>query len=300
MTASVKPLPVKRVPPSALLETITPAEAEAILKTKQKNRPITPSRVIEYAVAIDQGDWVVNGEAIKIDKDGHLIDGQHRLEACALAGKPLTTYVIRGITDARAFATIDVGKPRTHGDIFALTGFSSPHEASSAAMVVYGYRNGMLGTKGFRQFKVDAARRLAKGTKYSNVGSPKIVPKEELVAFAANIRDGLNEAVTTVHRHKVAKLMSRSIAAALYFLFCEKNKADAETFFEQLGSGVGLAPPNPIYYLREKLISNATQTARLPKFVVMLMVVKTWNNIREGRSARATRIMENETFPKIK
>src|SRR4051812_39659069 len=91
---------------------IAPKLASEWLRTMVANRPLSQIKAVEYGLAMERGDWVLNGETIKFNDKGNLIDGQHRLQACVLAGKPFQTYVVRGIADDRAFATIDTGKLR--------------------------------------------------------------------------------------------------------------------------------------------------------------------------------------------
>lgn len=118
MTAKAKFL---REKVSADVETITPAVAKAMLKHNVGNRPVDKERVAMLAADIVAGNWHENGESIKFDKNGNLVDGQHRLMACILAGIPIKSIVIRGVEDARG---IDCGKKRTFGD-FAKMGFST-------------------------------------------------------------------------------------------------------------------------------------------------------------------------------
>lgn len=45
-----------------ILETIIPATAKKWLETMVNNRALSQSKHIEYAIAMDEGRWVVNGE----------------------------------------------------------------------------------------------------------------------------------------------------------------------------------------------------------------------------------------------
>ena len=79
-------------------KTITPAVAEAMLKTSEAlgaiNRKLNNRHVELYANEIRSNRWKLNGDAIRLDADGRILDGQHRLHACVLAGIPFQTIVI--------------------------------------------------------------------------------------------------------------------------------------------------------------------------------------------------------------
>ena len=66
--------------------TITPEYAKELLDYNKKNRSLSKATVDRYAEDMRKDNWQQNGEAIKIDWDGNLIDGQHRLAACVKSG----------------------------------------------------------------------------------------------------------------------------------------------------------------------------------------------------------------------
>jgi len=57
---------------------ITPEIAAAMLETNTMNRPLSMPHVRKLSDALLRGEWVVNGDAIRISSNGFLIDGQHR------------------------------------------------------------------------------------------------------------------------------------------------------------------------------------------------------------------------------
>ena len=56
-------------------------DAERILSNNSANRKINKRHVAELVDAMDNGKWMLNGDTIVIDADGHLKSGQHRLTA---------------------------------------------------------------------------------------------------------------------------------------------------------------------------------------------------------------------------
>lgn len=124
--------------PTFGIETVTPKLASAWLKLNRQNRPLARGTVRNYADEIRAGHWMLNGEAIKFDWNGHLVDGQHRLGAIVMAEMPIATLVIRGL-DPEAFKTIDTGKVRSSADVLALRGIKYAGELATAYRLLYRY-----------------------------------------------------------------------------------------------------------------------------------------------------------------
>jgi hypothetical protein len=74
--------------PVVAIETITPKQAQVILAHNDRNRSLASSRVTVYSGAMLAGEWRMNGETIKFNGDGTLLDGQHRLAAVVRSGQP--------------------------------------------------------------------------------------------------------------------------------------------------------------------------------------------------------------------
>ena len=95
------------------IEYVTPEIAKEWMKHNiHKNRELRKDRVESYEYDLLFGHWSMNGESIKFDCEGNMIDGQHRLQACINTGIGFTTVVVRGVDD-NAFRTVDVGMVRT-------------------------------------------------------------------------------------------------------------------------------------------------------------------------------------------
>lgn len=295
--------------PRSAFESITPKMAEDWLKTMVNNRPPSDSLVYELATSIQDGRWVLNGETIKFNSEGHLFDGQHRLLACMIAGKPFQSYVVRGIEDPRAFSTVDVGKLRTHGDIFAMTGFSDYTIASGIAVFLYNYKNNLLTLRGPKHARLVRNTAMAKALREKlgkNEGARyrSDIDKETLIKFAEPIKDQIVASIRIIKHQKARKLLPVTLLASCHFLFAEKNKFEADQFVDHLTEGVGLMVTDPVYLLRERLISNQALRARtghkLNRWTQSALVIKAWNKRRAKEKVHNLRIQEDEEFPKVK
>ncbi|WP_460985736.1 ParB N-terminal domain-containing protein, partial [Staphylococcus aureus] len=71
------------------------------------------------------GDWKNAGDTIRFDKDGSLIDGQHRLLACVNTNLAQNFLIVYGL-DSEVFDVIDNGKGRTNADVLGMKHYKDP------------------------------------------------------------------------------------------------------------------------------------------------------------------------------
>ncbi len=103
---------------------INPAQALLLLQNsvKSMNRPVSKAHIARLVQTIRSNEWVVNGETIVLDEKGKLLDGQHRLTSCILAGMPILTVIVAGVP-ASTWDSIDQGSKRTGGHVLAAMGY---------------------------------------------------------------------------------------------------------------------------------------------------------------------------------
>ena len=108
---------------NAKVTTITPEMAKSFLEKNEANRPLSARKVEAYADTMTRGGWQTNGEAIKFNRSGKLVDGQHRLNAIIKANIPVEMMLIEGVgEDVTVF---DRGKNRSIKDIMFFEGYPS-------------------------------------------------------------------------------------------------------------------------------------------------------------------------------
>ena len=102
------------------LKTITPEWAQFVLDTSNTdNRKLRRHWVNILADAINRGEWQITHQGIAFDKNGILLDGQHRLSAIVKSGKSVSLYVMTGL-QPEAFKAIDAHAKRTMSDLTKL------------------------------------------------------------------------------------------------------------------------------------------------------------------------------------
>ena len=143
---------VKTMAPDGLtteIVSVTPEIAKTWLATNARNRVVRKGMVRRYARDMAEGRWCLTHQGIAFDRDGNLIDGQHRLKAVVLSGATIKMAVVRGC-DPESFVVLDSGGVRTSGDRLGLAGVSSAKQVGAIA------RNALL--FGFKEPSVTPAR----------------------------------------------------------------------------------------------------------------------------------------------
>ena len=120
---------------------VTVEAAVKWLEGNTHNRPIRDGRVSQYAGDIKAGHWRFTHQGICFDRNGTLIDGQHRLYAVLEANRPARMAVWVGM-DPATHAFIDEGLSRSVVDVLRLSGNGniSPYKAAAARRMVIGVR----------------------------------------------------------------------------------------------------------------------------------------------------------------
>lgn len=253
---------------------VTPEMAEEWLEQNlDHNRAVRQSKVEEYARDMAEGCWAVNGDAIRFNGDGTLIDGQHRLWACIEAGVSFRTVVIRGVP-TEAYATIDRGRKRSVADVLSARGVSRYTKVHTICRTLWMWQHGYL----------DRDR-------------PRPTDREVLATFD----DHPDTERWAIWATRLRKVISRpTLGAALVYIFKEvSTEADAQEFAESLHAGAGLTRDDPLLLLRDRLVRDKDAKESLKRRDWMALFIKTWNYRREGRTVKILKWAENESFPEI-
>jgi len=270
-----------RVPAPIRIRTLlSPAMARHWLETTNlNNRPLSETHWMKLWLDIAEGRWRYNGEPISFGTNGALLNGQHRLWACAEGEVPIDTDVIFGL-DPEAMSTIDIGKVRTAANIAQLEGIQNAVVACAAAHLILLHENGgvqQLGNKAAEPSKTKVNERVRRDQRIS-----------EVAGRAAGMGRGL---------------ASPRVMACCYYLFSAQNPKLAEHFFDRLASGAGLTQHDPIYLLRERLRTNSAGKAKLPLLEIIALFFKAWIACRNGRPVKCLRWNNSganpERFPEI-
>lgn len=261
------------------IEVITPRIAAEMLRRNTRNRNVRPQYVRQLADSLLRGEWATNGDAIRFDTEGVLLDGQHRLHAVVLSGVEMSTIVIRDLPPD-VMKTIDINRSRTAGDYLRLEGVQSPNSIAACAKLIIQWDRDRL----------NACRQVNS----SGITTTQIANLIEKIGVEV-----LLEAVRTASRVREQLPMPPASIALTWFLTSQIDRADAEEFFARLADGQGLLENNPIYLLRRAVYNRALKGGRrrwTPAEAVG-MTLKTWNLARKGETRTVLSWKPDEAMP---
>ena len=243
---------------------VTPLIANQWLETQEGNRPVKQTVVERYAMSMRDGEWAETGETIKFDIHEHLIDGQHRLFAVMEAELIIPFEVVWGLpTSARD--RMDTGSIRSGSDVLGMHGVSYPRAVFPALGILKSYLAGQLPS-------------------IYHSGRNRISNAEAYDMFLQH--PGIEHSATvTANINMLRRLMPRSYAAFLHYIFSNISAEANDTFWTKLVSGADLGHDDAVLHLRERLIANkvAVGRAKMDITTFLALSIKAWNGYRRGK-----------------
>lgn len=242
----------------AFFDKIGPAAAEEILETYKVDYRKLRQRYAEgLSRDMENEHWNFDGSPIRIDADGNLFDGQHRLTAVIMSKQPQHFLVITGLP-VRAYDTTDTGLARTYGDTLRRRGFLNVTQRVALIKLIHRWEQG---------WSLNDTRRLT---------------NSEMDELGDKYIDQINRAVSMAMStsHKVD--MPGALVCLSWFVLSQIDNELAYTFMIGLAEGENLFSGNPIYTLRERLRLDREVTYTRNEY--MHFVFSAWNHLRDGSS----------------
>lgn len=259
--------------------TVTPEMAAEWLARNVNNRPLSQRVVGRYVRDMKEGRWELNGETVKFNRKGDLLDGQHRLAACIQAEVSFETLVVYGLPE-ESFATVDTGQMRGGKHVLAIEGEKNAALLAATLGHVYRWERGYLDHQGHR--------------------NPEANPTNQDLLDTLERHPDVRRSVEVGQRAAVARSFTPSVAACLHYAFSQKDPLLADAFMEGLETGADLPSDSPILVLRERLFREAQGVKVLPNRMGMAFAIKAWNAFRSGRTIeRLIWVPGKEPFPTI-
>jgi len=244
------------------IEQITPAIAREMLDLNHRNRSLSQPTVVRIAELIKRGEWMEDStDAIGLDTDGGVVNGQHRLQAVVLADQPIRALVLRDV-DPSVIKVIDQGRGRNLQQFLAMDGrYDNPTALAQALDWVYRIRYGF-------------ERILPQEDK------PTVPQLLDLLDQHPNVQHSIPIAVSVWQPLKLHKGM----VAAYHYAFATLAPEIADEFFDQLANGEFLERGDPVHTLRERLVENTSKPKerQAKNFELAAWIVKAWTAKQEG------------------
>lgn len=241
---------------------VEPDQAQKWLECNVANRTLRPSRVKEYASAMQEGRWLYTADPIRFDLDGKLIDGQHRLMAVVKSGCTVEMHVVRGLAP-EAQDAVDTGVIRTAADALKVRGFKHGSQLAATIPIV----NWLLKGGGF-------------AASYSR----------DDVVYWTGVHEGLDAIVESAYRDRHLLPCQLAPYAAAYYAGRVRaaDQAAADEFFvEQLVNTIGLTSGSPALATRRYLLGlreDKRPNNKAAKASTVLALMEGYQHFRAGRS----------------
>lgn len=264
---------------------LTPELAEDMLGRNPHNRKFSNANYYLVKRAVENGEWMVNGEAIKVSVNGYILDGQHRCRAVAETGVTIQTFLVEGLPDETQ-DTMDTGKSRSLSDVLTIRG-----EVNTIGLAAQIKKHLLAQRYGFA------------AAFSSSTGRMPLTNHECIVWMDEN--PWVRQYVIPGKQMALATPLGGSIAGFLMHTFDTCDAEDSAHFWARLLDGVNLAEDNPIYALRRAFqsVENNTKGERNQRYLGAL-TIKAWNFYRAGEPAKQIRFRVGganpEQFPEPK
>ena len=249
--------------------------AKLMLERNYMNRAIQRKKVEEYKSDMNKMDWHLNGETIKFDQNGNLIDGQKRLTAFIESNlETIQLMFVTGLDRDVVFTKIDIGQPRTAANAFEFIGVQNSTLVSSMIKNIVAFGKGNYGDRG---------------------GTNRIMTREDMINFYRNDHENIQRlaSISSTLYKKSGCLILPGPMAALVYLFTQKSEKQAIDFFEKFASGDNLPKHSPILILREKIIRSKNSTReRLTQSELIKLIIISWNKYRANETCKVLKIPE--------
>lgn len=269
---------------------VSPEHCVILLATMIHNRKITKANILKFINAINNGEWRLCGR-FEVDKNGNMMNGQHRALAAIITGKNILMDLRFGL-DPEAGYFIDDGKTRTPGDVVDMANICSYEGRKVAAIVKY----------------LDLYLRIAGTspllTRSSSVAvkGPKILEyADKYHVHTKRVMDGAKELKTAI------KGGSEAVYGTSIYITNKISPSDSTEFFRRIVEADFDNMPkhmqsiNPIFRIWDTLRMNASARDKKGEMVIFALIMKAWNGFRDGTEMKTLqfRVKKNpEIFPK--
>ena len=265
-------------------ETVTPAIAEDWLTKNWRNRMLRPAHISRLARDMKAGRWVLNGEAIRFDTSGKLIDGQHRLLACMEAGAAFVSLVMYDCPPGVQGSLVGA-VPRSFADELKMNGHAHTVLLSSSAKCCAVF-------DAFGHWEPQFTREIT----YFEQQDAFRKHEEKILSAAHYAVERYHRSPQRHDRIGVTQLSSMLVH------FREHNREVADWFVDKAYSGAMIDEKEPIFLLR-RVFAPRDPHRRLSHARRWAFTIRAFNWTLEGR--KMSRLywraggMTPEPFPRI-
>jgi len=258
-----------------------------LLEKNEGNRNISEASVRKYNSDMKDGKWWTNGDALRIDNTGNLMDGQQRATSAARLEDPAVghwTLQAAGL-DPKVRPTIDVGRPRSFADELKFEG--EENTTVLAAVIKRAYAWEAIGER-WDVFRV-APSHQAMMEYFRGDEEYGLPDNRELLRWAAGEAAAAQSQI-------IGKMAQSTFGFLLYLTTMYGDKEKARQFWvDGVRELDGIPKKHPAHRLRKRLgeITDSDLTGRnrrLDQPETLAYCIQAWNEFWTGEWESATTI----------
>ncbi len=250
-------------------QVITPQMAKDWLQQNTHNRKVSKNLVRAFARDMRADKWQYNGDAIRFNCDGALIDGQHRLMAVIEANTKIKSLVISNLPKITQ-ETIDSGRKRTPADVLQLRGYKF------------------------------AAMLAASGTRLIEIKEGGRGDHKRTNAEVADFVEAHPKLPLAIERTYASYPVYASVLGAVYYItntMIRGAKDKSESFIDVLLLGDSAYEGDPAHKFREKLIRMRAAKQSINNWAMLCSTLRIWGAFVEGETL--DRIYFTDELPQV-
>jgi hypothetical protein len=259
---------------SVTFEVITPAYALDVVENHNpNNRSLVKRRAEYFRDRINDGTFrECSTDCIAFSTDNEVVNGQHRLLAIALAGKPVKMTVMRNVPQDLIYS-IDNGAKRKSSDNLAITGVMDKSRAANLTAIINFVND-------IKHKRFGTAGKGGGDIRYAlTVDQIADIYTREKVYYDAALQ--MVEELYAITGQKRKILPTNQLGAWFYMLsFYNVHtgkrldlKDEAFEFMVKLFSGSNLDSDSPILMLRERMLNTDKFTSRNEPIALLIKVL---------------------------
>lgn len=262
------------------LETVKPERAREYLSLNTAGqRRLSPFRVKRYATDMKSGRWGLTHQGIAFNENGDLIDGQHRLAACAESDTAIDFLVFRNVPSS-SFTYLDQGRARTSADALRSAGKTSVHQTRGVGGTVLAYQTYPSTVWG------------GNSTNTQNEVVDFCLEHYDLLLLGASMASSVRQAGVNIYNSSFGAFVVLAIAAG--------NETEVGDFVESVRTGAMLQVGDPALALRNLESTRRGGSSGWHRQARLAIYIKAFNAFLEGRSVRLLSFRQSELpMPKI-
>lgn len=257
----------------SFLVVITPAIAAEWMKRNHSNRLVKNGNLGGLVRDMLGGRHLVNGDTIRFDLNGRLIDGQHRLLAIIQSGLPITMFVVTGLEPA-AQETIDRNARRTVADYLSMNGVKRANTVGAAARLAMAARAGLLSNK---------------KAHFTDAEVIEFLDQNPIMEVAGDVGAKLSNSISA----------PPSVLAVAWAEISQIDPDAATEFFNSLASSRTNGDGDPRAALLRRLQHAARQREKIAPLTQLAMIVRAWNVHRRDETIHVLKVRAASPVPAV-